>query len=491
MNIYLKNHNFDYEIENICRLFFPNEKFIAIKDDIKDNLNPPYVYTERKSMKDNQIIYVKVNFNNKEEFNQVYVNNSLQDLDNECERKMAIQLFLILSKLTSLNPPWGILTGIRPVKLMRKLIEEMGRENTLSYFKNEFLVNDDKINLCIKTLDIEQKVLNLSSVNSFSLYISIPFCPSRCSYCSFVSQSIEKAAKLIPDYIDLLCEEIKYTAKISKSLDLKLETVYIGGGTPTTLSSFQLEKLISNINICFDMKSCMEFTIEAGRPDTITVEKLLIMKQGGVTRISINPQTLNDKVLNIIGRNHTSKQTLDLYNLTRELGFKNINMDLIAGLPCDNYSSFCNTLDKIIKLTPQSITVHTLSMKKASNLTVKGEKLNCENSKIASQMLDFSIKRLTNNHYLPYYLYRQTRMVGNLENVGWSKSGYEGLYNIYVMDETHTILSCGAGAVTKLKDPNSDYLERIFNFKFPYEYIYQFKEMIRRKEQVKLFYDKL
>ena len=490
ITLYIKNHTYGYEMECLVRLFFPNEKIETVR--IKENiiLKKPYIYTEKiTSDYCNFVLDVcLLGQIKKKEFRFDFCE---ENKNKECERKMAIELYNILSDITSLNPPWGILTGVRPIKLMRKLISDIGKEKTIEYFKNEFLVNEEKLNLAIKTLDIEQNILNKSKSKSFSLYISIPFCPSRCSYCSFVSQSIEKASHLIPDYLKLLLIEIEQTSKIANLFSLELECVYIGGGTPTILTDRQLETLINTINKCFNMNNCKEFTIEAGRPDTITQEKLKVMRDYGVSRISINPQTLSDDVLNFIGRKHTSTHVIKSFDMARQQGFNNINMDLIAGLPSDTYLGFCDTLRGILNLSPESITIHTLSIKKASYLTEDGMELNFKDAKQTYEMLRFSSKELSLNGYVPYYLYRQTRMVGNLENVGWSKPGYEGLYNIYVMDETHTILSCGAGAVSKLINPNTNNLERIFNFKFPYEYIYNFKEIIRRKEQVSEFYGKL
>ena len=489
MNIYIDNHKFHYEIENLCRLFFPNSKLKVIKDK-KPQSDDDFIYTNICLEANKAIIKASVKFNGKfnEKYAEVSINNP--DFENECERQLAIVLFLILVDITGIDPPWGILTGIRPVKLMRRLVKEKGFKETSEYFKSVFKVSDEKTNLCCQTMLNEQKIIDLSRFNSFSLYISIPFCPSRCAYCSFVSQSIEKAAKLIPEYVKLLCQELEYTAKIANELQLRLESVYIGGGTPTTLSPLEMSNLLETIRNNFDMKFCREFTVEAGRPDTITDEILSVLKNFGVSRISINPQTLNDNVLKEIGRKHTAKQTIDAFNLARKYNFDNINMDLIAGLPNESYESFTNSVSKICEMAPEGITVHTLSMKKASNLTEKGNILYADDSVRASNMLRYISEVLNSNGYIPYYLYRQSRMVGNLENVGWAKKGKECLYNVYVMDETHTILACGAGAVTKLKQPDGDYLERIFNYKFPYEYISSFDEMLKRKGQVRDFYEK-
>ena len=239
------------------------------------------------------------------------------------------------------------------------------------------------------------------------------------------------------------------------------------------------------------MTKCREFTVEAGRPDTIDSDKLTAILNGGADRISINPQTLNDSVLEVIGRKHNSEQTINAYKLARDIGFKHINMDLIAGLPTDTVKSFKNTLDRICELSPESITVHTLAMKRSSRLTQEGNSVDTDKEVPAAKMLRYCEKKLFEENYHPYYLYRQTRMEGNLENVGWSKDGYDGIYNVFVMDETHTILGCGAGAVSKLKKPMSEELSRIFNYKYPYEYINGFEEMLKRKEQVKVFYDEL
>ena len=262
----------------------------------------------------------------------------------------------------------------------------------------------------------------------------------------------------------------------------------MGGGTPTTLSAEQMQRVLTAVNNNFDLSECREFTIEAGRPDTITEEKLNVIKACGVDRISINPQTLNDDVLRIIGRRHTAQDTIDTFLLARRCGFTHINMDLIAGLPSETAESFIDTLDRITQLDPESITIHTLAMKRSSTLTQDGKTLNKEEAEAVAQMLSYANKKLHACGYIPYYLYRQSRMTGNMENTGWSKPGREGIYNVFVMDETHTVLACGAGAVTKLKENKNNTLERIFNFKYPYEYIDRFNEITERKKRIGTFY---
>lgn len=477
MNLYVKNHNFHFELENLTRLFFPNEKITVIRDFSEPQ--PPYIYTE---VSDKITISVNIGSFNKSET----AVKKLTDDDNELVS--AQLLYKLLCDFTGLTQPWGILTGVRPVKLLRRLAEESSEEQAVKKFEKDFFVSDEKIALSRETEHNERKILELSKPESFSLYVGIPFCPSRCSYCSFVMASIERAEKLIEPYTKLLCEEIKQTAEIANKLGLRLETVYFGGGTPTTLSAEQLDTVLGTVNNSFDMSTCREFTVEAGRPDTIDIAKLFALKENKVDRISINPQTVNDEVLKTIGRKHTAQQFFDAFELARKCGFDNINTDLIAGLPTDTPESFKNSLDSIVRLNAECITVHTLCMKRASRLTTEGVTLDLQQARDAREMLAYTQNILGQNEYIPYYMYRQSRMVGNLENVGWSKKGFESLYNVYVMDETHTILACGSGGVTKLKRNNPDYLERIFNFKYPYEYIDRFDELIQRKSGIMQFY---
>ena len=453
MNLYVKNHNFHFELENLTRLFFPNEKITVIRDFSEPQ--PPCIYTE---VSDKITISVNIGSFNKSET----AVKKLTDDDNELVS--AQLLYKLLCDFTGLTQPWGILTGVRPVKLLRRLAEESSEEQAVKKFENDFFVSNEKIALSRETEHNERKILELSKPESFSLYVGIPFCPSRCSYCSFVMASIERAEKLIEPYTKLLCEEIKRTAEIANKLGLRLETVYFGGGTPTTLSAEQLDTVLRTVNKSFDMSTCREFTVEAGRPDTIDIAKLFALKENKVDRISINPQTVNDEVLKTIGRKHTAQQFFDAFELARKCGFDNINTDLIAGLPTDTPESFKNSLDSIVRLNAECITVHTLCMKRASRLTTEGVTLDLKQARDAREMLAYTQNILGQNEYIPYYMYRQSKMVGNLENVGWSKKSFESLYNVYVMDETHTILACGSGGVTKLKRNNPDYLERIFNF---------------------------
>ena len=480
-------HEFDYEMEKLIRLFLPFEKILVFHtEENDDNVAVCKVYKQD----DDIIAHVKLKLQDDVAECSAVVDKSIEDTRKETQHELGRQLFYCFEKLTGYRPNWGILTGVRPAKLFSRYCEEYSKEYAEEFFENKFLVNESKLDLCKKTVKSEEEIVSLSQDNSFSLYLSIPFCPTRCSYCSFVSHSIERAKDIIPQYVDLLCRELEITADIAKKLNLRLETVYMGGGTPTTLSAEQLDRVLRTVRENFDMSTVREFTVEAGRPDTIDVDKLYAIKNNGVTRISINPQTMNDDVLKCIGRNHTAKETVEAFELARKVGFHNINMDLIAGLPSDTFESFKDTIDQILKLDPESVTVHSLSMKRASTLNTTGKHDEIKAGNIAAKMVNYSRQVFERNGIVPYYMYRQSKTVGNLENVGYAKKGYEGLYNVYIMDETHTILACGASAVTKLKDNTKKNIKRIFNFKYPYEYISGFDELILRKTEIGEFYDK-
>ena len=495
MRLYIAEHPFHYEMENLCRIFFPYHRIETIPCGTDGNgahildYGTLGAYTGMQTELGGIRLQARLFFGGRERIAEERTSLSFPGDLKELERRMGVLLFGLLTQACAYTPKWGILTGVRPIKLLRSLAERMGEEAALQSFQQDWLVSAEKTELSRITMGNEQKILSLSRPESFSLYVSIPFCPTRCSYCSFVSSSVERTAKLIPEYLELLCVEIQHTAEVAKGLGLRLESVYIGGGTPTTLSAEQLAQLLDTITAAFDMSTCREFTVEAGRPDTITAEKLKAMLPRGVTRISINPQTLNDHVLETIGRRHTAAQTLEAFSLARACGYDDINMDLIVGLPEDTLESFQETMQGVLALHPESITVHTLSLKRSARIFQDDSEPFSRDAALAGDMLDWGDAQLLQHGYTPYYLYRQSRMVGNLENTGWAKQGKESLYNVYIMDETHTILACGAGAVTKVRDPYSDQLKRIFNFKYPYEYIRRHGEMLTRKEQVRTIYE--
>ncbi len=483
-------HTFQFEMENLVRVFFPHERIRVVFGEV-ERTGEPLVRTEMHTLDGTALLRVSFVRGGRETVREEAVRIaelSEEEAGKRCELRMGNLLYGLLGGEIGYRPLWGILTGVRPIKLLRRMIRQRGEEEALNYFDRELRVSEPKRRLALDCEKHESVLLDQSRPDSFSLYVSIPFCPTRCAYCSFVSHSVEQAGKLIPRYHTLLLEEIAHTGRIARELGLRLETVYIGGGTPTTLSAEQMASLLRAVSDSFDMTHLTEWTVEAGRPDTITQEKLRAIKEGGVTRISINPQTMSDRVLENIGRRHTAAQTLEAFAIARAAGFENINMDLIAGLPGDTLESFEDTMQKILALSPESVTVHVLSMKKSARLVTDGgtESLSAE---LAAAMVEHSIQTLYGAGFHPYYLYRQSKMLGNLENVGWSKPGFEGRYNAYIMDETHSILACGAGAVTKLRQPGGDHLVRIFNYKFPYEYCNQFEEMLTRKKGVREFYE--
>ncbi|MBR5473573.1 MAG: coproporphyrinogen dehydrogenase HemZ [Clostridia bacterium] len=480
-------HNFDYEMEKLIRLFLPFEK-IEVLHTVE--IDQKYAVCEVFEQGEDIVTRVKLILQNEQAQFCSVVDKNISDTRKETQHELGRQLFYCFEKITNYRPDWGILTGVRPAKLFLRYCNDYGEQYAEEFFKNKFLVTQQKLDLCKKAVKGEEGIIALSGEKSFSLYLSVPFCPTRCSYCSFVSHSIEKAQDIIPQYVELLCRELEITANIAQKLGLRLETVYMGGGTPTTLNSEQLDLVLGTVNRCFDMSTVREFTVEAGRPDTIDENKLMAIKRNGVTRISINPQTMNDSVLETIGRKHTASDTVAAFNLARKIGFDNINMDLIAVLPTDTFDSFKDTVYEILKLDPESVTIHSLSMKRASTLNTNGQHNEIHLGAQASKMVEFGRDILTQNGILPYYMYRQSKTVGNLENVGYAKQGYEGLYNVYIMDETHTILACGASAVTKLKDNTQKNIKRIFNYKYPYEYISGFEELISRKAEIGEFYGK-
>lgn len=472
----------------MCRLVYPYENIKTIEDiSLQEDFCASVVAAEGS---DGVLIEASLKVGDFQESVSHKLSKSEAENKESFEIALAWPLFELLCKASGYAPPWGMLTGVRPAKLLRMLLENNSEEFVKERFIKDYRCSKEKYNLCRETLKYEEPILELSQKNSFSLYIGIPFCPTRCSYCSFVSQSVEKAGKLIPQYCDLLVKEIEATAQAANRCGLRLETVYMGGGTPTTLSAEQLDRILSSVYQHFDTSHLREFTVEAGRPDTITKEKLEAIKKNKVGRISINPQTLSDEVLRNIGRKHTAEQVYKSMHLAREVGFDCINMDLIAGLSGDTPESFAATLDGVLSLSPENITVHTLSVKRASNIMTGQEFKPDIHSLMPSNMLEQCSERLPANGYHPYYLYRQTRMLGNLENVGWALDGFDGLYNVYIMDETHTILACGAGAVTKLRQYGVNNIERIYNYKFPYEYISDFETILARKRKVDEFYDK-
>ena len=375
--------------------------------------------------------------------------------------------------LTGKKLPWGTLTGIRPTNVATSLINSYGDEKAAQILKSEYMLSEKKAKLVIEVAKNENKILSLASENTCSVYISIPFCPSRCTYCSFISYATPKLFSLMPRYIEKLTQEIKVTFETIKALGFKVLCVYIGGGTPTILDEKDLESILSCISDCVDTSSLLEFTLEGGRPDTITDGKLKTAKLYGVSRISVNPQSLNDNVLKTIGRNHTVSDFISAYGKVESSGIPHINTDLIAGLESDTNESFKNTVDRIISLSPDNVTVHTFCVKKASQALKNDGDIYTKDNGCAEYGVDYAYARLTECGYEPYYLYRQKNTVSDLENVGYCKKGTEGIYNVFMMADVHTVFGVGAGATTKLVRKNGikTEIKRIFSPKYPYEYL--------------------
>ncbi|MCM1523175.1 MAG: coproporphyrinogen dehydrogenase HemZ [Ruminococcus sp.] len=486
MTVYFIGNSFKYEIEAVIKLFCPLENFRFVFDgDIAAGDGGRIIV----SVTDRLAVSADMAAGRGEK------EAPLPD-KSEYEPTLCRMLFILLSEITGITPKWGCLTGIRPVKKVNALIRDgCGREEVYNALHEKYLISRQKSDLVCLTAVTQKNALDTLSPNSFSLYIAIPFCPSRCSYCSFVSHSITSkgARELIPRYVETLCREIGELGEMLKGKNVFCDTVYIGGGTPTAVSAKELEKIMQKIQKSIDISRIREYTVEAGRADTITEDKLICIKDNGASRISVNPQSMNDDVLKAIGRKHTAAQTEAAFALARRLGFDNINMDTIAGLPSDTPESFGETVNRLCALSPENITVHTLTVKRSAALFASRDSM--REGYLAdvsvSEMVDHAFDRLTSEGYMPYYLYRQKNTVGNLENTGYSKAGKESLYNIYIMEENQNILSCGASGSTKLIERDTGKITRHFNYKYPYEYISRYDEMTAYKKEVDRFLSKL
>lgn len=384
-------------------------------------------------------------------------------------------------KIKNINLPWGVMCGIRPAKNMRLLLEDgMTGAEAENVFKTVYEVSDEKTALARKVAENESRLIKDISPDSVSLYIGIPFCPTRCLYCSFVSTDIHTSGKYMDEFVGKLMLEIDKTAQTIQKLGKFAENIYIGGGTPTTLSAEQLSMIFERLHKNFDFSRIKEFTLEAGRPDTITEEKLFAAASGGVNRISINPQTMNPQTLKRVGRTHTPEMVCGCVKSARAAGFDNINMDLIAGLPGEDAEMFKNSIDEVIALNPENITVHSMCIKRAADLKQRVKQLTAAEE--MNKMLLYAQKRMDETHREPYYMYRQKNSSGNLENVGYAKKGFMSTYNVNIMEEKQTIIAMGGGGSTKLV--MGDRIERIFNFKDPLEYIRRFDEILRKKDEI-------
>ncbi|HIZ79879.1 MAG TPA: coproporphyrinogen dehydrogenase HemZ [Candidatus Lachnoclostridium stercorigallinarum] len=402
----------------------------------------------------------------------------------ETKNRIKRTLYRMLEKRTGRSLPWGTLTGIRPTKIpLTKLEEGWSREQIVDFMKETYFTGDDKIALSVEIAERERELLSrISYENGYSLYVGIPFCPTTCLYCSFTSYPIGKWEKRMDEYLGALFRELEYTADRMKGK--VLDTVYFGGGTPTALSAEHLDQVISRVEELFDLSGVQEFTVEAGRPDSITREKLEVLRRHGITRISINPQTMNQKTLDVIGRRHTVDMVKEKFALARELGFDNINMDLIIGLPGERMEDVAHTLEEIRSLSPDSLTVHSLALKRAARLNLEWDQYADMGMVNTQEMIDLTARFAREMGMEPYYLYRQKNMAGNFENVGYSLPGKACIYNILIMEEMQTIAACGAGTTTKAVFPGENRRERTENVKDVDQYIQRIDEMIERKEKL-------
>lgn len=392
------------------------------------------------------------------------------------------QIYDQLSAATGKKPEWGILTGIRPVKLCGELYEKnQNVKKTLHVLTSEYYLSEEKAQLIMDTYLHQKDFCGAAPDRSAGIYIGIPFCPTRCVYCSFASNQVPESE--IVKYLTALHKEIEYTGRRMKECGITPETIYIGGGTPTTLSADQLKVLIEQIKISFDLSKLKEFTIEAGRPDTITEEKLETIKKQGIQRISINPQSMKQRTLDLIGRSHKPEDITSAFALASSYQFQSINADIIAGLPEENTEDFVNTLEELIELDPENITVHCLAVKRASKLKDIDKDFHYKQAEIVAEMLETGRKILSEAGYIPYYMYRQKHMAGAFENTGYCKKDRDCIYNIRIMDEHQTIIALGAGGITKVYFPAENRLERVANVTNYQEYINRIDEMLDRKEK--------
>ena len=467
MNI--NTHDYENDVRVMIGAFYPGEK-IVIEDNEQCTMKV-MVHVEGAHIKG------KVTTDSDIAFDV----HSRSDVAGIVRNHLKRELYNIFSKLTGKELPWGTLTGIRPIKIPVSLIEQgYDDEYILKHFKEEYLVNDNKAGLGLSVAKNEHKLLKgLDYKNGYSLYIGIPFCPTTCLYCSFTSYPISMWKDKVDMYLEALFKELGYLSELLK--DKKPDSIYIGGGTPTTLEPYQFEKLFDFIENHFDVGHAREFTVEAGRPDSINIDKLKVIRNHGIDRISVNPQTMNQKTLDFIGRRHTVEDIYRAFNLARDCGFNNINMDIITGLPGETKADVRHTLEEIHKLDPDSLTVHSLAIKRAAALNMFRDKYESCHIENTDEIMDMTYDFAVNSGYEPYYLYRQKNMAGNLENVGYAKPGKAGVYNVLIMEEKQSIFAAGANSQSKIVFHDENRVERIENVKDVTNYIQRIDEMIERK----------
>lgn len=472
MILKLINHKKEYAVREIAASFFPKTKF----EFLEDIQGSDYIVSEYSFSNGVHLYSAYASIGGKyakASFDESYYNKTL------IKKSVAH----VLKEITGIHLPWGVLTGIRPSKIIRELrLSGKSGYEAKEYLKSFYEADEDKADLAYEVEKNEAPIIHNMKKDGISLYIGIPFCPTRCLYCSFTSQSIDFSNKLTKPYVEALKKEIEAVSKNPFVKERSIETIYFGGGTPSALTVKEIDEIICCLNENFDLSDTKEITFEAGRPDTITKEKLEILKKHGITRISINPQTAKDETLKLIGRRHTNEDFIKSFKLARDMGFEHINCDVIAGLPEETAQDFENTMNELKELKPESITVHTMCIKHGSYLDMKYDMYSMTLSETVNKMLKIAGEYMKKLSFEPYYMYRQKNMLGNLENVGYCSDGHECIYNIYIMEEVQSIIALGAGGSTKLI--SGDKIERVFNVKEVSEYIKRIDEMIERKEKL-------
>ena len=489
MKLYLIGHDYKYASEQIMLSLFPNER-PEYPEGKPEGERLEIKLSEGKKFVTASCVLVNADGTFRASAKQKKEDGAseiLTDRINQRLIKNAVYRAALRSGIK--RPAWGSLTGVRPGKIFAALLDEgMDSERAVREFTEKYDVTEKRARLCLDTSLETVRAEKSLMPNDVCLYVGIPFCPTRCAYCSFVSQSVEKSMKLIVPFLDALYKEIDAVAARVWENGLRVISIYMGGGTPTTLSASQLDALCTLIAEKFDLSALREYTVEAGRPDTITVDKMRVLHRHGVDRVSVNPQTMSDKVLETIGRKHTAQDIVDALEKVRSVGGFAVNMDLIAGLPDDSVESFDDTLTKVLALEPENITVHTLSLKKGSRITLENAPIPTADE--VERMLDIAQERLRSAGYAPYYLYKQKFMSGGFENVGWAKEGYINLYNIFIMEELCSILAVGGGGSTKLICAGDTMNIRLMAPKYPFEYINNIEKICADKAQITRFYQK-
>ena len=411
------------------------------------------------------------------------------EYEQEGQRRIALArcFFLAAQAITGDTPPWGMLTGVRPDKLVTQALNRgQSAAEARALMEQQYFVTPSRSGLALETGTTAYNAAKDLGPKDIAVYIGIPFCPTRCAYCSFVSHSVERSFALVPPYVDALLAEIRAGGRMVKEQGLRVRAFYMGGGTPTTLTAAQMDAVLTAFEESFDTDPCTEITVEAGRPDTITADKMAVLKAHGVTRISVNPQTMEDHVLAAIGRHHTAADIRKAMELVAKYDFPHVNMDLIAGLPADSPEGFRRTLDACMDFGTDNITIHTLALKKGSRILTEG--LVVPGQEAVAEMLDYAEPLLRKQGYFPYYLYRQKYMSGSFENIGWCRPGSECWYNVYIMSELCSILSFGAGGSTKMVEPGTNRIERVFNVKYPKEYTERPEKCLANQDAFAAFY---